>query len=373
MFSLARSLTRKAGGGQNRFDERLLHMVNNPSHIDTLEFPDLTSAYLELSSQPFDEVLRSTPRVSIDLADNLGRTTLHWASSVGDSEAVEQLIRFGADPSKTDTLGHTSLHSAISGNSICLELLLRAKADVGLKSVSSRTVLHDLSARGWDTTSLDLLLRYGANIEATSCDGLTPLHYAVMRDNHLMVSGLLERGGNINARTTDGWNCLYRALFYHSHNSLRILLDNTGLHYNVKIGDGWTLLHAAALYADIESLYILMSKTLYEADTAEEDVYGWTAVQIAQYRRLNNKEWSRRFLQPRDNDPTEWYYVFEELLDSIIDAQASIAGSIDDEASEEDMAESEHSYSFSDETCEDSEDEDVAWEDAQEALEGQSQ
>ena len=292
---------------------------------------------------------------------------------MGDSEAVEQLIHCGADPNKTDALGYTSLHSSVSGNSRCLELLLRAKADVELKAVHGQTVLHHVSAFGRDITSLDLLLRYGANIEATSRYGHTPLHSAVMEDNHLMVSSLLERGANLNARDLDGLTCLHHAFHNRSANSLRILLDNTGLSYNWKDARGQTLLHVAAVYADIESLYILLSKTLYELDTAEEDVDGWTAVQIAQYRRLNNEEWSRRLLQPRDNDPTEWYYVFEDLLDSIIDAQASIAGSIDDEASEEDMAESEHSYSFSDETCEDSEDEDVAWEDAQEALEGQSQ
>lgn len=339
-----------------------------------LDFTELTEAYLRLSPQSFDEVLRSTPRVSIDLADSLGRTTLYWASSVGDSETVEQLIRCGADPNKTDILGDTSLHSAaIFGDSRCLELLLRAKADVELKNVNGQTILHYISTVGGDITSLDLLLRYGANAEATNRYGQTPLHVAAMADNHLMVSGLLERGANMNARTSNGYTCLHLAFFYRSHNSLRTLLDNTGFHYNLKLDNGFTLLHFAAAYADIESLYILISKPLYELDIAEEDVNGLSAMQFAQYRRLYNEEWSKGFRQPRDNDPTEWYYAFEELLGSIIDAQTSIAASIEDEASEEDMADSEHSCSLSDETCEDSEDEDVLWEDAQEDLDGKSQ
>ena len=372
MFALALFVVRKARGEWHEIGDRMIELMNGHSHVDMLDFPELARAYLGLCPQSFEEVLRSTPRDSIDLADSLGRTTLHWASRVGDSEAVDQLIRCGADPNKTDTLGNTSLHSSISGDSRCLELLLRAKADVELRSVHGQTVLHYISADGWDTTSLEVLLRYGANIEAIDFLGRTPLQSAVMRDNHFMVSGLLERGGNINARTTDGWNCLDRALYYHSYNSLRILLDNSGLRYNVNTDTGRTLLHIAALNADIESLYILMSKPLYELDTAEKDADGWTAVQLAQYRRLNNEEWSRAFLRPRDKDSTEWYNVFEELLESIISAQASMAGSIDDEGSEEDMADSEHSCSLSDETCEVSEDEDVAWEDAQEDLGGQS-
>ena len=350
----------------------MFDLIKGHSHTDNLDFPELTEAYLRLCPQSFDEVLRSTPRDSIDLADIMGRTTLHWASIVGDSAAVKQLIRCGADPNKTDTLGYTSLHSAIPRNSGCLELLLRAKADVELKNVHGQTVLHSASALRREITSLDLLLKYGANIEATDCHGLTPLHFAVMRDNHLMVSGLLEKDGNINARSTNGWDCLHRALVHHSHNSLKILLDNTGPDYNLKLDNGSTLLHFAARYADIESLCILMSKPLYELDTAEEDVYGWTAMQYAQYRGMNNEEWSREFFQARDKDSMEWYNVFEGLLESIIEAQTSIAGYIDDEGSEEDTAKSEHSYSLSDETCEDSEDEDAAWEDAQEDLDGKS-
>ena len=336
-----------------------------------LDFPELTTAYLGLCSQPFDEVLQSTPRVSIDLADSIGRTTLHWASIVGDSEAVEKLIRCGADPNTTDTRGRTSLHWSMYVDSRCPELLLCAKADVDLKNVNGHTALHLSSAYGCDTTGLDLLVRFGANIEAITRFGRTPLHLAVDEDNHLMVSGLLERGANINATSTNEWTCLYRALYSHSHKSLRILLDNIGLRYNVKTEAGRTLLHLAAIFADIESLYIMMSKPLYELDTAEEDSYGWTAVRLAQYRVVNNKKWSRKFCRPRDNDPTEWYGVFEKLLESIIEAQASIAGPIDDEASEEEVAGSEVPRGLADENCVD--DEDESWEDAQEEFNEQSQ
>ena len=373
MSNLARSLTRKARGKRDEFADRMFDLINGHSHIDMLDFPELTEAYLRLSPQSFDEALRSTPRNAIDLADSFGRTTLHWASSVDDSEAVEQLIRCGADPNKTDILGVSPLHLSISGNSRCLELLLRANADVALKNVHGKTGMHYLSECGWDTTSLDLLLRYGANIEATDHFGRTPLHLTGREDNHLMVSGLLERGANINARATSGWTCLHQALHSNSYNSLSILLDNTALRYNVKTNMGRTLLHSAAVFADIESLYILMSRPLYELDSAEEDVDGWTALELARFRALNNEEWSKIFCRLRDNDPTEWYNVFEKLLDSIIEAQASMAGYIDDEECEEEMAGSEVPCTLADEGCEDEEDEDEFWEDAQEGLGGQSQ
>ena len=365
-------MLRELRGVRNDFKDRLFDLVNGQAHIDILDLPDLTKAYLGLIPQPFDCVLRSTPRVSVDLADDCGGTVLHWASRAGDWEAVQQLIHCGADPNKTDNLGCSSLHLSVF-DCRCLELLLRAKADVDLKDINGRTVLHHLSKYGWDTASLDLLIRFGANIEATGHLGWTPLLSAVREDNYLMVCGLLERGANINARCFNGRTCLTHALACDSHNSLRLIFDNTSLRNKVKLGSGQTLLHVAAIYADIESLCILMSKRLYELDISEEDVDGWTAVQLAQSRRLDNEGWSTYARKPRDKDPTEWYNVFEDLLESITEAQASIAGYYDDEASEEETANSEVSYDSSDEdSTEEDRDGEELWEDAQEDLDGQS-
>ena len=364
----------KISGERIKFDDRLLDLVNGQSHIDILDLPELTKAYLGLCPQPFDCVLRSTPRVSVDLADDCGKTTLHWASEAGDWEAVEQLIHCGADPNKRDTFGRSPLHFSDYKDSRCLELLLRAKADVDIKTLDDRTAMHFLSAFGGDTTNLDLLVSFRANIEAKDSFGSTPLHCAVQEDNHIMVSGLLERGADINARDLRGWTCLFPALWSNRHNSLRILLDNTGLLYNVKSDNGRALLHYAAMYADIRSLYILMSRGLSQLDTAEKDVDGWTAMQIARFRRLDNEKWSTLARRPRDKDPTEWYYVFEELLESIAEAQASMAGYVDGEASEEETDNSEDSCDFSDEdSIEGDQDGEELWEDAREDLDGQLQ
>ena len=215
-------MLRKPREERNEFKDRLFNLVNGQAYIDILDLPELTKAYLGLTPQPFDCVLRSTPRVSVDLADDCGGTALHSASLAGDWEAVQQLIHCGADPNKTDKFGFSSLHLSVY-DSRCLELLLRAKADVDLKNIHDRTAMHVLAASEWDTTNLDLLVRFGANIEATDCEGRTPLLHAVREDNHLMVSGLLERGANINARDFEGGTYLTHALLYNSHNSLRLL------------------------------------------------------------------------------------------------------------------------------------------------------
>jgi ankyrin repeat protein len=51
-----------------------------------------------------------------------------------------------------------------------------------------------------------LLLNNGADVNAVDeYQSLTPLHYAVTRDDSVMVNFLLERGADIEARDKNGW------------------------------------------------------------------------------------------------------------------------------------------------------------------------
>ena len=96
-------------------------------------------------------------------------------------------------------------------------------------------------------------------------------------------------------------------------------------------------------------------------------------MRIAQFRSLNNGGWSSFACRPRDKDPTEWFNVFEELLESITEAQASMAGYYNDEISKEETDNSEISNDSSGEDfIKEDQDEVELWEDAQEDLDGQS-
>lgn len=51
----------------------------------------------------------------IDKQDNLGRTPLHIAASVGNEEMVKYLLKHGAKPDIKDNLGNSPLHHAAKG------------------------------------------------------------------------------------------------------------------------------------------------------------------------------------------------------------------------------------------------------------------
>lgn len=78
--------------------------------------------------------------------------------------------------------------------------LLRAGTDVGVRDQNSRTLLHIAS---WQAHMgmVDLLLKFGAEVNARDRTGLIPLHLATARSRHInIIALLLHCGAEIDAR-----------------------------------------------------------------------------------------------------------------------------------------------------------------------------
>jgi ankyrin repeat protein len=239
-------------------DKCLCDLFADHSQIELFHFSDLHKACLGISGKDFDSVLAATPRSLVDQMDAVGKTTLSWAAQRGDSKAVDQLLRCGADPNKIAAFGEGPLHWSLRSKDVtCLQLLLLAKADVDLRSEFGCTALSNAAAEGIEMAFVDVLLKNGADIEAEDDVGRRPLHLAATMDNSLVLIRLLEEGADINAKSFAGYTALDWALTYRRHNILRILLDDPNFRYD------------------------------------------------------------------RENDPFEWYAVFEELLDIVTSATHS--------------------------------------------------
>ncbi|CEJ00496.1 Putative Palmitoyltransferase [Rhizopus microsporus] len=135
----------------------------------------------------------------------LQATPLHWATRQGRLAAVHRLIREGADPSKRDSQGFNALHLAVHSSHAMLVLyLLYLDMDVDVTDdVGGHTPLMWAAYQGY-AQSVELLLRFGANVAATDHAQLTPLHWAAVRGNKMCIKKLLEYGADANARGQDG-------------------------------------------------------------------------------------------------------------------------------------------------------------------------
>lgn len=98
---------------------------------------------------------------------------------------------------------------------------------------------------------MEVLIKAGANVNIEdSRNGLTPLHFAVQNSKVDIVNYLIENGANINAKTSNGQTPLHLSVaggFYKSQNLdktdvVKLLLEK-GATINEQDNNGDTALH----------------------------------------------------------------------------------------------------------------------------------
>jgi Ankyrin repeats (3 copies)/Ankyrin repeat len=183
--------------------------------------------------------LVAMPWASIHAVDaSTQRTALHRAVKRHDSESVSLLLRLGLDVEAVDTHRQTPLLLLLSRSEPCLScltLLLDAGANLGVQDDRSSSLIYcarrgslaalqmllsrpeaaslleqqdqeGKSALFWASTEgqracVDALLQAGANVEAPSVMGVTPLRAAVSRggpDRMAVVTRLLDAGARVD-------------------------------------------------------------------------------------------------------------------------------------------------------------------------------
>ncbi|KAM3487213.1 hypothetical protein MY3957_009496 [Beauveria namnaoensis] len=147
---------------------------------------------------------------------NTNATAQHLASSLSHGKLVRLLLQPGANYSAVDDLNETPLHNAaISGNFEAAQLFAESRiqhrfgANVSAVDDDGETRLHVAASHGSGPETLQILLRAGADINALSRDGQTPLLKA---DGYTeSVEYLLKEGADARIASPDGITCLHKA------------------------------------------------------------------------------------------------------------------------------------------------------------------
>ena len=102
---------------------------SNNDYLEERQFSKLHKIVLGITSHnPSTELAVSC--ADIDNVDSMGYTPLLWAARRGDSEAVNLLLKAGANPNFCTSIGSSALMFAAGGSFLCVKLLLKAGSDL---------------------------------------------------------------------------------------------------------------------------------------------------------------------------------------------------------------------------------------------------
>ncbi|KAG0766809.1 hypothetical protein G6F57_007806 [Rhizopus arrhizus] len=124
--------------------------------------------------------------------DTSGRTQLVKWSIRGHIEAVETLLKAGANPCERDNAGYTALHeAALRGKIDVVRILLENNADANARGADLDTPLHDAAENGHSEV-VKLLLEYGADVYIKNSKGQTPLDIAIEEEDESIAEILRQ-------------------------------------------------------------------------------------------------------------------------------------------------------------------------------------
>ncbi|EUB63876.1 Ankyrin-2 [Echinococcus granulosus] len=247
-----------------------LHMAAQSDHADTAKL------LLKKGSPPDD--------VTMDYL-----TPLHIAAHCGNMKVAQVLLDHRCDPNlrafvsppsilaSFDTNGFTPLHIACKKMTVkIVELLLKKGAIVDATTQAGLTPLHAAAFVGCSDAAAPLLQR-GANVNQVTMRGETPLHFAV-RGRHVdTIKLLLKHSASVNAKAKEKATPLHIALRLMDSEIVKLLIE-AGADVQLESRGKHRPIHLAAKVGDIEIIRLLLEKG---AQVNAGTKRGYTALHIA--------------------------------------------------------------------------------------------
>lgn len=216
----------------------------------------------------------------VDVAGTRGDTPLMMAAALGRTALVKVFLQHGAKPNARlykpgdDNDGTSALHQVCWGPEMRRRARERPGTFVNEVGYGSRQ-MPSMSMEDF-VSCVRLLLDAGADVNARSTRGLTPLHVAAKGNAPEIMQLLLERGGDIEAADADGRTPLLWAAYEGSDKAVQLLVRQ-GAKHQVP-GAGMTALHYAAQFGHVEVAKVLVSAG---ADINAHDEKGATPLHLA--------------------------------------------------------------------------------------------
>lgn len=160
--------------------------------------------------------------VDIDISDEKGLYPLHLAVLHGLTDIVHQLLKIGANPNITmNTDNHDEQFPKLN-NSTELDDSLMEEILSGIRQLGNHTPIH-IAVKESNLEMCQILLEFGANVNATDLGQCTPLHWAALNGDINITKLLLQHGADANVKDLAYSTPLHEAI-RREHDELVLIL-----------------------------------------------------------------------------------------------------------------------------------------------------
>ena len=149
-----------------------------------------------------DYFIKSNPSV-VNSVDSLGRIYSHFAVERNRHQMVELLIKYGFDVNAKGYFETTALHH-VSDSTKMAKILIDNGANVDAKTTHGCTPLHSMAIHDLRSNVIEFLITNGAEIDAKSNKKETPLMKALANRRFEIIKCLSKLGASMKNRNDKG-------------------------------------------------------------------------------------------------------------------------------------------------------------------------
>lgn len=200
-----------------------------------------------------------------------GLMPMHYAVLTDNESMIKLVHQLGADKESLDNTRRTPLHQAAYANKkTAIRVLLKdLKVNINPKDGEGGLPIH-LAAMKGRTDVVDMLMAEGGNIEVKNTNGFTPMHYAALGNQSVMLQHLASKC-HANTESLDNLQRtpLYQAAGTTKINAVRTLINDLKVNKNPKDVSGCSPLHICVIEQQKEMIELLVKE--FKADIEEQD------------------------------------------------------------------------------------------------------